>query len=174
MCRNRSTSGRARIGFTLIELLVVIAIISLLVSILLPSLNRAKELAKQVVCASNLKSIGLALGMYTSEWGVFPIGNHGVELVDGELKLVGVIPLATLSGPAPAHPIYTGTSLRAYIDVLNVFICPSHTDEDKGWWGVLTGMTSYAYNGAYLGNYKGGGRGSYPPDLDPSNCYAVN
>ena len=54
-------------GFTLIELLVVIAIIALLVSILLPSLNRAKELAKRVVCASNMRNCGLALIMYANE-----------------------------------------------------------------------------------------------------------
>ena len=52
-------SGRAR-GFTLIELLVVIAIISLLVSILLPSLQRAQEQARRVGCMSGLRTIGLA------------------------------------------------------------------------------------------------------------------
>lgn len=54
-------------GFTLIELLVVIAIIALLVSILLPSLNRAKELARRVVCAANMRNLGLALSYYTNE-----------------------------------------------------------------------------------------------------------
>ena len=54
-------------GFTLIELLVVIAIISLLVSILLPSLNRAKELAKRVICSSQVRHIGLASAMYSSD-----------------------------------------------------------------------------------------------------------
>ena len=54
-------------GFTLIELLVVIAIISLLVSILLPSLNRAKELAKRVVCASNLRNVAAAYVLYATE-----------------------------------------------------------------------------------------------------------
>ncbi len=56
-----------RKGFTLIELLVVIAIIALLVSILLPSLNRARELAKRAVCAANLNGIGKGLVIYQAE-----------------------------------------------------------------------------------------------------------
>jgi prepilin-type N-terminal cleavage/methylation domain-containing protein len=54
-------------GFSLIELLVVIAIIALLVTILMPTLNRAKELARQAICATNLRSIGVGLMMYESE-----------------------------------------------------------------------------------------------------------
>jgi prepilin-type N-terminal cleavage/methylation domain-containing protein len=54
-------------GFTLIELLVVVAIIALLVSILLPSLGRARELAKRAMCAGNLNSIGKAIIMYKAE-----------------------------------------------------------------------------------------------------------
>ena len=67
--RSRSTGAgieKSR-GFTLIELLVVIAIISLLVSILLPSLNRAKELARKVVCSANLHAIYYAWNMYRHE-----------------------------------------------------------------------------------------------------------
>jgi prepilin-type N-terminal cleavage/methylation domain-containing protein/prepilin-type processing-associated H-X9-DG protein len=57
-----------RNAFTLIELLVVIAIIALLVSILMPSLQKAKELAKTVVCSSNLRSMTLAVNLYAEDY----------------------------------------------------------------------------------------------------------
>ncbi|MHC4756533.1 MAG: type II secretion system protein [Planctomycetota bacterium] len=60
-------------GFTLIELLVVISIIALLMAILMPTLSRAKELAAEVACMSNLKQWGVAYSMFTSDHnGRFP------------------------------------------------------------------------------------------------------
>ena len=60
-------------GFTLIELLVVIAIIALLVSILLPSLNKAKELARNTICMTNLHHLGSAYKLYAEENETFAL-----------------------------------------------------------------------------------------------------
>lgn len=66
---------RLRTGFTLIELLVVIAIIALLMSILMPSLNRVKEHARSVACLANMKGWNLTFSMYVGDNnGKFPSG----------------------------------------------------------------------------------------------------
>lgn len=72
------TSSRSK-GFTLIELIVVIGVIALLLSILLPALNRARERARQTVCASNLHQIAEHLLTYVNAnhgW-LFPVGPLG-------------------------------------------------------------------------------------------------
>lgn len=68
MFQSNPTGRRSRRAFTLVELLVVIGIISVLVAILLPSLNKAREAAKNVQCMSNMRQIGQALFMYSNDY----------------------------------------------------------------------------------------------------------
>jgi len=67
-CRNKRPVGHKVKGFTLIELLVVIAIIAVLLSILMPAMRKIKEVAREQVCKSHLKQIGLAVAMYLDDY----------------------------------------------------------------------------------------------------------
>jgi prepilin-type N-terminal cleavage/methylation domain-containing protein len=83
-------------GFTLIELLVVISIIALLIAILLPALRNARDVARQSVCISNLRQVGLGLALYTEdhrEWlplaGPLPGNQGGTSGIVGRLTAGG-------------------------------------------------------------------------------------
>lgn len=65
-------ASRRPAGFTLVELLVVVTIIGILIALLLPAVQGARESGRKTVCQNNLRQIGVALGSYESKLGVFP------------------------------------------------------------------------------------------------------
>ncbi len=144
-CANTASSRRARRwgGFTLIELLVVIAIIALLVAILMPSLQQAKELAQRAKCSIQLRSIGIAVNMYAdenNEWLPFAIGNPGVGLMMHDDNVWwGVFPqggphrlgLLYCQPPMKAGGVwyrFTDFDRAGYVDQLEVFRCTRQDD----------------------------------------------
>lgn len=145
-------------GFTLIELLVVIAIIAVLLAIIMPAMRRVKESAKQTICKSNLKNVGLAVFMYLDDNDrKFP--NY--RSANGFLWYDARGNLLTLSDGSA----YWGIIYKPYLKETRIFNCPS-----------LRRVPSLIYNvdpdavqeAAFALNFHSDARNKSTNDLRPS------
>jgi prepilin-type N-terminal cleavage/methylation domain-containing protein/prepilin-type processing-associated H-X9-DG protein len=128
-------------GFTLIELLVVIAIIALLLAILMPALGKAKDHAKKITCATNLKSLSLGVIMYADDYdGWMPSSTNtwsgGVGWTGRTLGLPIQDQIANLEK----------SQLWPYMETTKAWRCPTEPDKDL--------LTTYAMSGQCWGAYK--------------------
>lgn len=154
MTRRDATPGRGR-GFTLIELLVVIAIVGVLIAMLLPAVQAAREAARRVRCTNNLKQIALAMLNLETAFGHLPFGDR---ISDANANKVGPgVQMLTHVEQAALYQRYNfdvnwydagnATVVRTQLDV---FLCPSTPMGDRAFSAVEGGVAFTAAAADYM------------------------
>lgn len=140
-------------AFTLVELLVVIAIVSLLMSILMPSLSAARQQAQTVVCMTKLKQMALAANAYTLDYkGYYPIGYYNQFTDSGKIDYVWDFITTTNFSSSVFSKKYEPGLLWNHTDTMAIQQCPSFKGSSNAGSEPFTG---YNYNISYIGRGMG-------------------
>ena len=115
-------------GFTLVELLAVIAIIGILVTLLLPAIQQARESARRAACSNNLRQVGIALAMYHDAVQSFPTGctDRGGRQLAWSVYLLPFLEEQNLYGTFDTSYAYNSPQNQPVVShAIAVYICPS-------------------------------------------------